>query len=67
MIPATTCDTCPSGGVYRLKDCRRCLGRWLAVEDRVKPSAFQAWCKRAAAELGRGVVSAFLVEQRVRA
>ena len=67
MIPAATCDTCPTGGVYRLKDCRACLGRWLKREDGMRPAAFQAWCKRAAEKLGRDTVRAFLVEQGVRA
>lgn len=67
MIPTTTCDTCPTGGLYRLKHCRRCLGRWLSTVDTCNPAAFQAWCKRAAATVGREVVAAFLVEQGVRA
>lgn len=67
MIPETSCEVCPTGGLYMLKQCRACLGRWLGVVDRANPRMFQAWCKRAAEKLGRDTVRAFLVEQGVRA
>lgn len=67
MIPETSCEVCPTGGVYMLKQCRACLGRWLKREDVMKPKVFQAWCRKAAEQVGRDVVRAFLVEQGVRA
>lgn len=69
MIPEAAienCDACAKAGTFRLNDCRNCLGRWLKREDRIRPGAFQAWCKRAAAKHGRAIVDMFLVEQGIR-